>query len=535
MIVSLLAFLLLIQTPVEPVFRVRLFSATPLSGVVLTPEGGSPRQLRAIGMQLTADGRVVSSPLRTRGTAVLRPSGREAVRTPFPLEISAKNGLLMVVALIPREDYVAGVLAGEASVFRSEESLKAMAVASRTYAMHFVGRHKSEAFDFCDTTHCQDYRGVAITARARKAASDTAGEILWHEGTPIEAYYHQDCGGTTERQSSYLPEIHDAFCVSDGRMQWTAELSAMELELVSGIRNVRHVEIVSRTPSGRVSHIQIIGSGARTLEAEAFRLGLGRAIGWNRMRSDLYEVRRKGDAFVFEGYGAGHGIGLCQNGAAAMGDQGHSYREILAYYYPTTVVGVRAAGIPWIKFSGGTADLETTRSQDTSVLDIAGRLMRGLEESTARRFKTRPMIRIYPTVAAYRDDTGEPGWMAASTKNNVIRLQPAETLRSRNALDSTLKHELAHLLVEAYARNAQPLWFREGLVLWLSQPASVGSSMERVDLAALERALARPESEAQLRQSYRVAQQVVEKLVRERGRQTVLSWIERGLPEDVAR
>src|SRR6185503_12661754 len=108
---------------------------------------------------------------------------------------------------------------GEAASFRSENSLKAMAVAARTYAAHFVSRHKVEGFDFCDTTHCQDYRGIGIPSRVSKAVADTAGELIWKSGTPIAAYYHQDCGGITEAQ------MHDAYCVSGGRTQWTTELT----------------------------------------------------------------------------------------------------------------------------------------------------------------------------------------------------------------------------------------------------------------------------------------------------------------------
>jgi len=79
----------------------------------------------------------------------------------------------------------------------------------------------------------------------------------------------------------------------------------------------------------------------RVVDAETFRLAIGRTLGWNKVRSDLYEVRRSGDRILFEGYGAGHGIGLCQDGAAAMGEQGYTYREILAYYYPNTRISPR--------------------------------------------------------------------------------------------------------------------------------------------------------------------------------------------------
>jgi len=105
-----------------------------------------------------------------------------------------------------------------------------------------------------------------------------------------------------------------------------------------GLSDVYSIEVTDRTASGRARRLRISGSATRMIDAEAFRLAIGRTAGWNKIRSDLYDVRRSGNRFVFEGYGAGHGIGLCQTGAAIMGEQGYSYKEILAYYYPNTTL-----------------------------------------------------------------------------------------------------------------------------------------------------------------------------------------------------
>ena len=70
---------------------------------------------------------------------------------------------------IPAEEYVQAALAGESLGFQSDQGLAAMAVAARTYAVRYHGRHKSEGYDFCDTTHCQDLHIQAITERIRRA------------------------------------------------------------------------------------------------------------------------------------------------------------------------------------------------------------------------------------------------------------------------------------------------------------------------------------------------------------------------------
>jgi stage II sporulation protein D len=73
--------------------------------------------------------------------------------------------------------------------------------------------------------------------------------------------------------------------------------------------------------------------------SEHDRLVLGRKVGWNVVPGNNYEVKKDGDALVFEGRGSGHGLGLCQQGASAMAREGASFREILAHYFPNTSVG----------------------------------------------------------------------------------------------------------------------------------------------------------------------------------------------------
>jgi stage II sporulation protein D len=289
----------------------------------------------ADGKRILINGREKPRTFRSAGPVTIeRPAGN--VHLKYPIEVDSSGGTLRIIAEVPFEEYVAAVLAGEASNFRSDESLRAMAVAVRTYATHFMDRHQSEGFNFCDTTHCQDFRITGVNERFRKAAMDTRGQVLLYDGQPIPAYYHQDCGGTTEGQAPYLPQMKDPFCLSNGQLRWTAELSASDLRAAVGLNQVSAIEVVERSNSGRAQRLRLTGTAVRVLRAEAFRLAVGRTLGWSKIRSDLYEVRRAGDRFIFEGRGAGHGVGMCQDGAAVMGEEGFSYREILAFYYPNT-------------------------------------------------------------------------------------------------------------------------------------------------------------------------------------------------------
>ena len=257
------------------------------------------------------------------------------------------------------DDYVAGVLAGEAATYRTPQALRAMAIAARTYGVRFRGRHSAEGYDFCSLTHCQNFKPDAVTSAERDAADSTSGELIWYRGSPIEAYYGQDCGGIMEAGSKpYLRVGPDNACTRRGRRQWSAEIPLSDLSASLLSTPVTTVEITSHTMSGRAQSIRI--SPSRTLSATDFRLGAGRVLGWNLIRSDLYSVRLQNDRAIFTGYGAGHGIGLCQNGAEAMAQSGSSDLEILAAYYPGTAIGLTARGLRWHILSGEHIDLWTT-------------------------------------------------------------------------------------------------------------------------------------------------------------------------------
>src|SRR3989442_12794182 len=121
-------------------------------------------------------------------------------------------------------------------------------------------------------------------------------------------------------------------------------LDAAGLRVPGGLRAI---EVGDRTTAGRARTLRLRGSKKVIVPASQLRFQIGRTIGWDRIKSDLYDVRREGDLFLFHGYGAGHGVGLCQAGADRMGESGRDYRDILAHYYPGTTVGLTAGGLTW--------------------------------------------------------------------------------------------------------------------------------------------------------------------------------------------
>jgi len=466
-----------------------------------------------------------------------------AAAQPFRVHLTAADG--GGVAQVPLERYVAGVLAGESSVFRSSEALKAMAVAARTYAVRLRGRHSREGFDFCATTHCQrvDLNGIGV--RLEEAASETAGEMLWWEGKPAFTCYTLDCGGRTEDAAAVWPDLaapylrahEDAWGPRAGASSW--EWSADPREIFEALRAsalrappaLDRAAITERTATGRARTLELSGGGQTVrISASSFRFAIGRGLGWNTLRSDLYEIHASKGNLTFTGSGAGHGVGLCQRGADAMGQAGHSYREILAYYYPGATLGLTGRGLSWQRLSGGGMALFTTRPDaDSALLTMAGRELRAAVERTGLAPPERLQIRAYPDVETFRNATGEPGWVAAVTTGGMIELQPPAVLRSRGVLDSTLRHELFHALMEAHAAPGLPLWFREGLVGYLERPAAQTGGA-RIPGDAELRQTADP---ARARRAYADAAAAVAGLAKRYGETAIFGWVTAGLPEEV--
>lgn len=382
------------------------------------------------------------------------------------------------VLALPFEEYVAGVAAGEAGAIRQTAAVKAVTIAARTWAAASRGRHRAEGFDFCSTTHCQSYQPGAITAAVVAAVRDTAGELLWFQGRPALSYYGRNCGGVTEEASRVWADVHapylrqqnDPWCRSHGRKEWQSEVekSAVSLALArEGIhvpRTLGSVAVLSRTPSGRVSKLSVEGVA---VAGSAFRFALGRQLGWSTLPSAQFEIRDEGSLLAIYGTGSGHGVGLCQDGATRMAEQGRSYDDILAFYYPGTALSRVAKGLPWTVLESERARLFTTAAaRDAGVLRTADLLTAQVERRTGLHFRARPELRLFPSVAAFRDGTGEPGWVAGSTRGNEIRIYPGVP-------NSVLRHELLHVLTSQNAAPGLPVWFRKGLCcIWTTRRSS---------------------------------------------------------------
>jgi stage II sporulation protein D len=258
------------------------------------------------------------------------------------------------------EDYVAGTALSEITpVGESAETVARIydvqTIVARTYALAHLGRHRTEGFDVCDSTHCQVFEPARLaTSRfatdARRAASRTAGQVLTYAGSPIDSLFHADCGGHTASPEQvwgstgfpYLQPETDEVPAGTHRT-WTLTLTRFDLlkaldadrRAVGSSRN--SVVLDGTDSSGRVSRVIVAGSGARvTLRSDDFRNAVNRRLGPRAMMSTRFKMSRSsnGADYVLSGTGFGHGVGLCQVGALARARRGAGASEILSAYFP---------------------------------------------------------------------------------------------------------------------------------------------------------------------------------------------------------
>ncbi len=452
-----------------------------------------------------------------------------------------------VTITVDLDEYVEGVLAGEASTLESPQALDAMAVIVRTWALRYRGRHRAQGFDFCTLTHCQVFRRAQDSAGGYsdavvRAVRDTRDEVLEYEGALVDPYFGADCGGTTESPADvwpdknlpYLQASPDPYCAGSSHSSWRRVISVQVLgdilrhDMGAPLQGrVGSIEVASRDSSGRARTLTVQAGAPLIIDANQFRYAVGRRLGWDEIKSNLYAVQRRGDEVVFTGRGLGHGVGLCQAGAEEMGRLGINYKKILAQYFPgTTVVQFRSPADPVA--SSEHFELAYPETQQRWVSESLSELERSRKELAISGSDWPPKIRVqtWDSTADFMGATGQPGWVGGTNDGTSIFLQPLATLAAKDILKATLRHEVAHVAVHRLRARAVPSWFEEGLVLHLtgeqvdadSHPASSGRT--------LGEAIARSKSEAEMREAYARASLLVRELARGRGEEALWQVLE---------
>jgi len=254
-----------------------------------------------------------------------------------------RPGLVMVNE-VSLPDYVTSVLPSEYG-FREPEGMKAQAIVIRTYALRALSQREG-LYDLTDDTGSQVYMGVSSeTEEARTAVEATHGMAITYEGEPIEAVYSAHCGGHSANNEDvwsskpvpYLRGRDDPYDRDAPIAHWESHLKKKEvLDLLSrayGVK-VKGISISDRGSGKRVTTIRL-DTDRNDLEitAQSFRVAVNNRFGASAVKSTLFDMKKDGDSFRFSGKGLGHGVGLCQWGAAEQAREGRSFRDILHFYY----------------------------------------------------------------------------------------------------------------------------------------------------------------------------------------------------------
>lgn len=229
-------------------------------------------------------------------------------------------------------------------------------------------------FDVCADDHCQRYQGLtmAVGDTVRKAVDQTWGLVLTSEGKICDARFSKCCGGRMELFSTcwedkdypYLQPLPDtADCVEGGDVfcdtkdekilsqvlndydletrdfyRWRTEYSRAEVSDIVRRRSgmdfgtIRDLVPVERGPSGRLKRLKVVGDKKTMIIGK--ELIIRRWLSDSHLKSSAFEVHWDGDHLTLDGSGWGHGVGLCQIGAAVMAAKGYSFDRILLHYYP---------------------------------------------------------------------------------------------------------------------------------------------------------------------------------------------------------
>ncbi len=251
-----------------------------------------------------------------------------------------KNGLFVVNEL-PIEEYIKGVVKVEVGENWPLEALKAQAVAVRTYAIYNVEYKKDGVYHVTSSTLSQLYKGLKTDPNVEEAVNSTRGEILTYNGKPVNALYHSTSGGLTELPEEIFgkafPYLKSVECDSSSSpfYIWERRIQLKELERLLRLKNLEVVDVDSTTKTGRAKEVKFTGKEYEKLfSANELR----KILGWKRLPSTWFSISMYDDLVIFKGKGYGHGVGMCQWSAMEMAKKGASYKDILAVFYPGTVI-----------------------------------------------------------------------------------------------------------------------------------------------------------------------------------------------------
>ena len=258
------------------------------------------------------------------------------------VRIKRENG---EIDIVPFEEYIIGVLAGEMPAKFELEALKAQAVAARSYVLKKIAQNKTEEYDILDTVMNQVYLDEEQMKnkwqdnyeeyfnKLKQAVLETKGEYLTYNGEVIQAFFFSTSTGKTENVEEVFQEALPYLRSVDS--SWDSEISPVFSEVntfklsefyqrlnLNYSENL-DIDVLETTSTGRIKKIKINGQ-------EFSGTDISQKL---NLRSNFFTIIKSGEYVTITTKGYGHGVGMSQYGAQGMAKAGYKYDEILKHYY----------------------------------------------------------------------------------------------------------------------------------------------------------------------------------------------------------
>ncbi|MGL4394719.1 MAG: SpoIID/LytB domain-containing protein [Brevinema sp.] len=262
------------------------------------------------------------------------------------LTVHHKKSKLYLINKLNLEDYLLSVIPAEAYPSWNIETLKAQAIASRTYALYEIKHNRrrfpKREFDLYSDTRSQVYAGIkAETRKTTKAIRDTTGEVLTYKGELIKAYFSASVGDYSAPGTEFG---HDAEYLQARSLRlpnkkhpyarWTTHVPADRIAKAFKLKGpMTGIKVLSVTMSGRIDKIEL-SSATQTKVISGN--DLRKVLGYGTMRSTYARLSLEGDKIKIDGKGFGHGVGMGQWEAQELAVRGISYDKMLTYFYKNT-------------------------------------------------------------------------------------------------------------------------------------------------------------------------------------------------------
>lgn len=251
------------------------------------------------------------------------------------LEIISKKNSLFIINIVKTDNYIAGVVQSETwGATTNIDFFKIQAICCRNYLMNNLEKHADEGYNVCDGVHCQAYKTRANKKEVTEGAYKSKGEVIVDsENNIIETLFHSNSGGVTVdakdvwgKEVPYLVSVTDSFSVGCKNYQWEKFIKLRDW--LNYFRNkglnIKNKEIEDALinfsqEEGRKT--ELLGIPLTTIRKDF------------NLKSTYFNVQKWGGEVKLTGKGYGHGVGMSQEGAIKMCEEGYEYWEVIEHYF----------------------------------------------------------------------------------------------------------------------------------------------------------------------------------------------------------